>query len=424
MNLFGWSIGRKAATIDQIIQRLEAAYESHSGVAVTPDNCMQSPTVHAIVTAVSRRLSTAPVHVLRRSTSGGRTRREEQPDHPVARLLRRPNDWQTSSSYWLDATSSLVRTGNFYALKVRGQTGPIRQLLPLFCNVEVEQGRDWSLTYKVTQHGQYHEFAPFEVHHARGPARNGVKGDSPVIDCREAIGLEIAAERFGGSLFANGAAPLMVFQYAAASQGHKTAQDRRQFVEDFQEQYNKRRRFRALFLPKGIEQGTPIDIQNDKAQFLETRKLQRSIIGGAFGVPNHLLNDLERGTYNNVEQQSIEFVQNCVLPYARMFESAMERDLLTEDDRRAGMQIRFNLDGALRGDFKSRQEGMQIQRQNGVINANEWREADGRNPLSDEDGGDEYWRQGPSGQSASTNGARSLNGSGGGAERESDNAAA
>jgi phage portal protein BeeE len=85
-----------------------------------------------------------------------------------------------------------------------------------------------------------------------------------------------------------------------------------------------------------------------------------------------------------------------------MFEAAMERDLLTEDDRRAGIVIRFNLEGALRGDFKTRQEGLNIQRQAGVINANEWREMEGMNPISEEDGGEEYWRQGPSGQSAST----------------------
>ena len=93
---------------------------------------------------------------------------------------------------------------------------------------------------------------------------------------------------------------------------------------------------------------------------------------------------------------------NVVLPYVRIFEAAMERDLLTDDDRAGGIVIRFNLDGALRGDFKSRMEGLKIQREMGVINANEWREEEGRNPISDKDGGETYWTKGPSGQGTDT----------------------
>jgi phage portal protein BeeE len=115
-------------------------------------------------------------------------------------------------------------------------------------------------------------------------------------------------------------------------------------------------------------------------------------------VPPHLVGDLSKGTFNNVEQQSLDFVQHAVLPHPRIFEAAMERDLLTDEDRAKGVIIRFNLDAALRGDFKSRQEGLKIQREMGVINANEWREEEGRNPIRDEDGGEVYWVKGPSGQ--------------------------
>ena len=131
------------------------------------------------------------------------------------------------------------------------------------------------------------------------------------------------------------------------------------------------------------------------------------MIAGAFGVPPHLVGDLSRGTYNNVEQQSLDFTLNVVLPYVRIFEAAMERDLLTDDDRRAGIVIRFNLEAALRGDFKTRQEGLKIQREAGVINANEWREHEGMNPISEKDGGEGYWQQGPSGQSANPNPSQS-----------------
>jgi len=145
-----------------------------------------------------------------------------------------------------------------------------------------------------------------------------------------------------------------------------------------------------MLLPKGIDKPTPVPVENDKAQFLETRKYQRTVIAGAFGVPPHLVGDLERATFNNVEQQDSDFTLNVVMPVAQAFEAAMERDLLTDDDVNSGVVIRFNLDSVLRADFKSRQEGLQIQRRNGVISPNEWREYEGKNPISEEDGGNEY----------------------------------
>jgi HK97 family phage portal protein len=155
-----------------------------------------------------------------------------------------------------------------------------------------------------------------------------------------------------------------------------------------------------MLLPKGIDMSDKlIGFENDKAQFLETRKYQRTVIAGAFGVPPYLVGDLERQTFNNAEQQGTNKVTEVLLPMARIFESAMERDLLTADDRAGGIIIRFNLDGLLRGDFLQRQQGLQIQRNGGVISANEWREAEGMNPITDaKDGGDNYYQQGPSGQ--------------------------
>lgn len=407
MNILGWQIGRKAAdtiTLDQLIQRLEAVHETVSGIDVTPENCMQSPTVHAIVTAISRRLATLPVHVIEKTTSAGRTSAEQLPNHPVARLLRAPNDWQTNVSYWLDAVSWLARYGNFYAFKARGVTGPIRRLEPLpSSTVDIEQREDMSLVYKITMaHGRQIERGPDEIHHVRGPARNGYKGDSPIWDAREAIALEIAAERFGSTFFGNGAMPWVVFKYMQGVTGHKNVEERRQFIEDFHNLYGQKKRFRALLLPQGIDIGTPISVDNDKHQFLETRKLQRTIIAGAFGVPARFVGDLENAHFNNVEQQSLDFVQTVVLPYARIFEAAMERDLLTAEDRSRGVCIRFNLDGALRGDFKTRQEGMKIMREAGALTPNEWREREGLNPLREGQGGDDVWQQGPSGQQPTT----------------------
>lgn len=407
MNVLGLniSLSRKAASeisIDTLIKRLEAVYETASGISVTPDNCERAPTVKAIVAAVSNRFAVMPVHVYRKVTSNGRASKELQPSHPVEKLLSRPNEWQDRASYWQDAASWYMRYGNFYAFKARGNTGPIRRLLPLLPgSTEPKQDDDWNVTYEaILANGRKATYQPSQVHHARTRARDGLKGDSWINDVREAIAVEIAAEKYGASVFGNGAQPGLVFEYDAASQGHRDATDRNTFVEDIQNTYAKQGRFRTLVLPKGMKLGQQVAIENDKAQFLGLRQYQRTVIAGAAGVPPHLVGDLSKGTFNNVEQQNLNFTTNVILPITKVFEAAMERDLLTPEDRNAGIIIRFNPDAIIRGDFLSRQQGLQIQRNAGVISANEWREREDMNPRPD-DGGDAYYEQGPSGQTPS-----------------------
>lgn len=404
MRVFGFELwGSKAhgntLSINQVIERLEAATRASSGVSVTPDSAMRSPTVQAIVQSVSRRIASLPIRVYDESRTGQTITRKELPDHSLAKLLRKPNQVSDAVTFWLDATSNLIRWGNVYFVKSRGSTGPIRALIPFGPgDVEIKAAGDdgQTLVYKL---GAVEEPAD-RIMHARGPARDGIKGDSPVMDVREAIALEIAAERMGGSVFGNNAAPGIVFKFVEGFAGFRTDEERQKFVDEFQRRYaQSSARFSAMVLPKGMDMAEPIAIEAEKAQFLQTRQFQRTVIAGAFGVPPHLVGDLTRGTYNNVEHQGIDFISAVVLPYCRIFEAAMERALLSDEDRRAGIIIRFDLTEAMRGDFKSQQEGLNLQRMAGVINANEWRQAIGMNPIPGEDG-KIYYTQGPSGQNA------------------------
>ncbi len=395
MKFLGWEFGRaeaKQAQFDDVLQRLAALQESGGVGAVTPDNCMKSPTVNAIVTAVSRRLAVSPCHVYEKTTSKGLDSKKRLPDHPVAKLLRKPNGWQSRNDYWLDATSCFVRWGRFHAYKGRGQTGPIRELIPLHPReVDVKRDENYRVSYHVLSGGERKEYSFDKIHTARGASRDFLCGDSPVNDVQVSIALEIAAEAFGASFYANGALPLLIFKYQAGMKPAKGSDQEKSFIEKFQEKFGGRRRHKALMLPAGMEEKV-VDIANDKAQMIESRKHQRTVIAGAFGVPPHLVGDLERATFNNVEQQDADFTSNVVQPVAQAFEAAMERDLLTDADRAGGIIIRFNLDSILRADFKSRQEGLRVQRDAGVISANEWREIEGKNPLSDDDGGNDYMR--------------------------------
>jgi HK97 family phage portal protein len=317
-------------------------------------------------------------------------------------LLAKPNALLNPSKFWLDATSWLVRYGNYYAFLGRGNTGPVRRLIPLDPRgVTIQQ--DYTdierITYRVTfTTGTSAEYTPDLIMHARGAARDGICGNSIIMDIRQAIALEIAAETFGAQFFGNGATPGLVLQFSQGSQGVKTDEDRTKLRAAIEEAYGKFRRHGVFILNKGMEVGQQVPIENEKAQFLATRQYQRTVIAGAFGVPPHLVGDLSKGTFNNVEQQSLAFVANVVQPFCKIFEDAMEQSLLTDDERQQGIIIRFDLDEALRADFKTRQEGLAIQRQNGALSSNEWRALEGRNPR---EGGDTFLDGGTSGQQPS-----------------------
>jgi HK97 family phage portal protein len=377
----------KEQHFETVLQRLISAVYG-SGSAVTPETCFKSPTVQAIVTAVSRRISSTPVHIYQVGESNGQETKTKLPSHPVANLLRAPNDWQSSVDYWQDLASCLIRYGRYIAVKGRGQTGPIRKLFPVSpgaVSIEQESVTSLSSGIKFRINNEYYPMS--KVHYIRGPARDFINGDSIVENIRNAIGLEIACEEYGATFFNNGALPLLIFKYIQGSRGFKTPEDEKKFIEDFQKTFSGGNRHRAMLMPVGIELDTP-KIENDKSQFLETRKFYQTVIAGAWGVPQHLVGNLENGHYNNVEQQDKDFTLNVIMPYIRAIESAMERDLLTQQDRINGIIIRFNMDATLRASFQERQAGLQIQFQNGVISPNEWREIEGKNPRED---GNEYY---------------------------------
>jgi HK97 family phage portal protein len=375
---------------EAVLRELIGLSSGSAGISVTPETCMKSPTVHAIVHAVSRRISVSSLGVFRKTKRDGRDVKESLPNHPVARLLEAPNDWQTKVNFWYDTTSALLRYGNAYGFKGRGKTGPILRLLPMHPgNTRVEQDKETMRVQYVWNGTQTYQKS--QIFHARLGARNFYEGDSPINDVQESIALEIAAERFGSAFFANGAMPLIYFKLMEGFKDFRTDEERDSFLQKIKEKFSGRRSFSTMLLPKGMELDSLV-IDNEKSQFIETRRFIRSVIAGAYGVPPHLVGDLERATFNNVEQQDADFIVNVILPIAKIFEAAMERDLLTEQDRRDGVIIRFNLDSIQRADFKSRQEGFRIMRESGVISANDWREMENWNPLDDGEGGNDYIR--------------------------------
>ncbi len=396
-----WARKDAGLSINTVIARIEALQASASGVTVTAENCMQSPTVAAIIGQVTKRMSTLPVHVYETGEKNGRATRERIRNHPLENLLRAPNDWTDSTSWMLDAVSQYMRHGNYVAVIGRGQTGPVRKLwMQNAGNVRVKLDNDTkTLSYEVyNQRGGVNRYGIDEIFHVRGSSRDGIWGDSFIELCRGAIALEIAAENMAGAAFGNGAQPGMVFEFEPGVAGFKDDEARDKFVKEFTTATSGRKRFASMLLPKGIKVGQAIAHDYEAVQMLTSRQYQRTVICGALGAPPHLAGDLAKMTFGNSEQVSLDLVQGLLLPVVKSFEAAFERQLLTDDDRRKGRVVRINLDAALRGDFKSRQEGLAIQRDRGIINPNDWREHENMNPIAAKDGGETYWKDGPSGQ--------------------------
>ena len=134
---------------------------------------------------------------------------------------------------------------------------------------------------------------------------------------------------------------------------------------------------------------TPISMPNNEAQFLETRKFQVAEICRIYRVPPHLVGDLEHATFSNIEHQGISFAVHTIRPWLVRIEQSINRALFS-DIEKGRFYVQFNIDGLMRGDYKSRMEGYAIARQNGWMSANDIRELENLNPLSEEEGGNAY----------------------------------
>jgi HK97 family phage portal protein len=225
--------------------------------------------------------------------------------------------------------------------------------------------------------------APSDVLHIPGLGFDGLIGYSPIAMAKNAIGLAIAAEEYGAKFFANGAAPSGVLEHPG------TIKDPIRVKESWNSAYQgSANAHRIAVLEEGMKY-TAIGIAPEQAQFLETRKFQINEIARIFRVPPHMLADLEKSSFSNIEQQSLEYVKYTLDPWVVRWEQSMYRALLSESEKPSYF-IRFNVDGLLRGDYASRMSGYATARQNGWMSTNDIRELENLDRIPPELGGDLY----------------------------------
>lgn len=363
-----------------------------SGKAVTERSSMQMTAVYACVRILSETIAELPLHLYRHKEDNGK---EKAVTHPLYRLLHdEPNPEMSSFVFRETLMTHLLLWGNAYAQIIRNGKGEIVALYPLMPNKMTvdrdEQGKLYYLYNRSSDDaptmkgkGITVKLSPSDVLHIPGLGFDGLVGYSPIAMAKNAIGLAIATEEYGAKFFANGAAPGGVLEHPG------TIKDPNKVREAWQSQFGGSSNANKIAVLEEGMKYTPISISPEQAQFLETRKFQINEIARIFRVPPHMVGDLEKSSFSNIEQQSLEFVKYTLNPWIVRWEQSLSRILFTEDEKKQYF-FKFNVEGLLRGDYESRMNGYATARQNGWMSTNDIRELENLDRIPAESGGDLY----------------------------------
>lgn len=363
---------------------------STSGKQVTERSAMQMTAVYSCVRILSEAVAGLPLHLYRYKEGGGK---EKAIDLPLYRLMHdEPNPEMSSFVFRETLMTHLLLWGNAYAQIIRNGKGEVIALYPLMPNkMRVERDENGSLYYEYihssdeadTMKNTTVRLTPYNVLHIPGLGFDGLVGYSPIAMAKNAIGMAIACEEYGAKFFANGAAPSGVLEHPGV------IKDPQKVREAWQSQFGGSQNANKIAVLEEGMKYTPISISPEQAQFLETRKFQINEIARIFRVPPHMVGDLERSSFSNIEQQSLEFVKYTLDPWVMRWEQSLSRALFTEEEKKT-LFFKFNVEGLLRGDYQSRMNGYATARQNGWMSANDIRELENMDKIPAEQGGDLY----------------------------------
>lgn len=361
-----------------------------AGKVVTERSAMQMTAVYACVRILSEAVAGLPLNLYKYNDDGGKSKAL---DHPLYRLLHdEPNPEMSSFVFRETLMTHLLLWGNAYAQIIRNGKGEIIALYPLMPNkmtVSRDENGQLYYTYQKSQdelpkdNSYMVGLHPSDVLHIPGLGFDGLVGYSPIAMAKNAIGLAIATEEYGSKFFANGAAPSGVLEHPGTIKD--PARVRESWQSTFGGSHNSNK---IAVLEEGMKY-TPISISPEQAQFLETRKFQINEIARIFRVPPHMVGDLDKSSFSNIEQQSLEFVKYTLDPWVVRWEQSIQRILLTQEEKKTYF-VKFNVEGLLRGDYQSRMQGYSVGRQNGWMSANDIRELEDLDRIPAEEGGDLY----------------------------------
>lgn len=363
---------------------------STAGKNVNERSAMQMTAVYACVRILSEAIAGLPLHMYRYKDEGGK---EKATGHTLYHLLHdEPNPEMTSFVFRETLMTHLLLWGNAYAQIIRNGKGEVIALYPLMPNrMEVNRDQNGMLYYVYqkssddapTMEGSSVILSPSEVLHVPGLGFDGLVGYSPIAMAKNAIGLSMAAEEYGAKFYANGAAPSGVLEHPGVLKDPAKVRD--SWNAAFGGSSNSHK---VAVLEEGLKY-TPISISPNEAQFLETRKFQIDEIARIFRVPPHMVGDLEKSSFSNIENMSREFVTYTLSPWMVRWEQSLSKALLSEEEK-VSYFFRFNVDGLLRGSYHERMQGYSVGIQNGFMCPNDVRELEDLDLIPEELGGNKY----------------------------------
>lgn len=362
-----------------------------SGKPVNERTAMQTTAVYACVRILAEAVASLPLHVYEYQDDGGK---KLVHDHPLYYLLHdEPNPEMTSFVFRETLMSHLLIWGNAYAQIIRDGAGRVLGLYPLLPDkMEVQRDDKGNIYYVYSRNSDenpmFKEYGNIklkaeDVLHIPGLGFDGLIGYSPIAMAKNAVGMTLACEEYGASFFANGANPGGVLEHPGV------LKDPSKVRESWNSVYRGvSNAHKIAVLEEGMKY-QQIGIPPEEAQFLETRKFQINEIARLYRIPPHMVGDLDKSSFSNIEQQSLEFVKYTLDPWVIRWEQSLQRSLLLPGEK-GKYFIKLNVDGLLRGDYQSRMNGYAVGRQNGWFSANDIREMENMNPILDEEGGNLY----------------------------------
>lgn len=362
-----------------------------SGKPVNERTAMQTTAVYACVRILAEAVASLPLHVYEYQNDGGK---KLVHDHPLYYLLHdEPNPEMTSFVFRETLMSHLLIWGNAYAQIIRDGAGRVLGLYPLLPDkMDVQRDDRGNIYYVYSRNSDenpmFKEYGDIrlkaeDVLHIPGLGFDGLIGYSPIAMAKNAVGMTLACEEYGASFFANGANPGGVLEHPGV------LKDPSKVRESWNSVYRGvNNAHKIAVLEEGMKY-QQIGIPPEEAQFLETRKFQINEIARLYRIPPHMVGDLDKSSFSNIEQQSLEFVKYTLDPWVIRWEQSLQRSLLLPGEK-GKYFIKLNVDGLLRGDYQSRMNGYAVGRQNGWFSANDIREMENMNPIPDEQGGNLY----------------------------------
>jgi len=355
---------------------------SLTGASVNNETAMRISAVNACTRILGEDVAGLPGKVFRRKKTGGRTLDRRHWLYPI--VHDRANDYQSAFEFRETAMVNVVLLGNFYAFKIFNSLKELHSLIPIqphqVEDVKLENGR---ITYWIADEegGESRPYTQDRIFHLKGISTNGFTGRSVLSDARETFGYALALQEFGSRLFSNRANfGIAMHLPKGVLFGSKRHQEIKESLQD--EHTQLKNAWRSLLLEEGMAV-EKISMSLEDAQFVEMIKASIADIARIFKIPLHRLAELSKSSFNNIEQQSLEYVIYTLRPWLVRLEQAINMQLLKNDPN---YFVEFSVEGLLRGDMASQAAALATEFQNGALLLNEWRELKNRNPYPSEIG--------------------------------------